>query len=111
MKPELTKRQKFIAAAAVPTYGGFASRQEVRETKLLARGHYWDEGEDYTQYCAYSPTGRREYFAYDWFSWGTNKQKARWKQRAKQAAKLWAQGKYECARIVHDASYEYMNNP
>jgi hypothetical protein len=111
MKHNLTKRQKFIAAAAVPTtYGGGVSRQEVKDTKLLARGHYWDEGEDYDQYCAYSPTGRRKYFTYNWFSWGTKKQKARWKQRAKQAARFWAEGRYELARIVIDTSYEYRHS-
>lgn len=102
----LTKRQKFIAAATMPTYGGFATRKEVKEAKELARGHYWDEGEDYSQLCAYSLSGRREYFEYEWFSWGTKKQKIRWKKEARKAAKLWTQNKYKEAKDICNMSYE-----
>lgn len=99
---KLTKRQKFIAAAGKPTYGGFATKEEVRQVKLWARGHYWDEGEDFEQFCSYSPTGRRYYFAYSMFSWGTKKQFVRWKKEAREAAKMWAAGKYkESMNIYH----------
>jgi hypothetical protein len=102
----LTKRQKFIAAATVPTYGGLASREEVRQIKLLARGHYWDEGEDFLQFCAFSPSGKRQYFEYEWYSWGTTKQKKRWKTEAAKAARLWARGKCKEALELDRDCYE-----
>jgi len=96
----LSSRQKFIAAASNPTYKGFASREEVKEAKMLARGHYWDERE-FEQFCAYSPSGKREFFEYVWFSWGTKAQHKRWKNEARLVARLWTKGRYgECQRMV-----------
>jgi hypothetical protein len=90
---KLTKRQKYIAAAADPTYGGFATKTEVRQSKFIARGHYWNEKE-FEQFCSYSPTGIRAYFGYSWFSWATPKQKLRDIKEARSASRLWAKGKY-----------------
>lgn len=87
----MTERQKYIAAAINPTYNGFATKKEVKDAKLLARGHYWNEVEFY-QFCAYSPTGRREFFGYLFYSWTTPDKMKEWKREARKAAKLWALG-------------------
>lgn len=102
---KLTKRQKFIASAADPTYDGFSTKEEVKHIKLLSRGHYWDMGEDFLQFCSYSPDGIRRYFEYDYYSWSIPTQKKRWKQEIKLAAKLWAEGNKKLSKQVEKESY------
>lgn len=105
-------RAKLIASAGNPLYNDFASRAEVKEAKLLARGHYWEntwaqDGErDFTEFVAFSPSGMRYYFEFNWFSWGTKRQRIRWKKEARAAARLWARGRIEQARDLAYSSYE-----
>jgi hypothetical protein len=110
----MNKRQKFIASCCNPYYDGFATKTEVKKAKLLARGKFWLEDlqfgcpadeEDHDTFCAYSSSGKRYYFCFDWFSWGTKKQKARWKREAQQAARLWCKGKYKEALYIYNQSY------
>lgn len=104
-------RAKLIASAGDPLYGGFATRDEVRRAKLLARGRYWDntwsqDGEkDFTEFVSFGPNGRRRFFEYDWFNPSTKKQKERWKKEVRSAARLWAAGKYDEADSLYDLSY------
>jgi hypothetical protein len=111
---KMNKRQKFIASCANPYYGGFATKEEVKKAKLLARGKYWIEDlqfgcpqneEDHNCFFAFSPTGRRYYFEFDWFSWGTKKQKARWKNEARRACRHWCKGEYKKALQIYNDSY------
>lgn len=39
---KLTKRQKNIASFAIPTYGGYATKEEVKKVKLNVRGTLLD---------------------------------------------------------------------
>lgn len=116
---KMSKRQKFIASCCNPYYVGFASKEEVIKAKLLARGKYWLEDlqygcpadeEDHDTFCAYSLTGKRYFFTFDWFSWGTTKQKVRWKKEARQAASLWCKGQYKKAIQIYNDSYENSKN-
>lgn len=108
----MNKRQRYIASCALPSY--CFSKQEIKEAKLLARGKYWLEDlqfgcpaseEDHDTFCAYSPTGKKYYFCFDWFSWSTKKQQDRWKKEARVAARLWCKGKYKEA-LQHYNSIE-----
>jgi hypothetical protein len=101
----LSEKQKFICSCMVPTADGFATRAEVKAAKLLARGHYWDEPE-WTNFVAYSPTGKRMFFQYDWYSWATPKLHQEWKRIARKCARLWAHGKYKEAIDLDAKSYE-----
>jgi len=122
MRVRLTRKQKFIASCCNPLYGGLSTRKEVKKIKLLARGHYWDEADvgnyEYHEglnrhwwseadprYCSFSPTGKRRHFECDYFSWGTKRQKARWKKEGKLAARLWAQGKVKQSEAVEHESW------
>lgn len=111
----MSKRQKFIASCCQPLYGGLSTRAEVKKVKLMARGKYWVEDlqfgcpaseEEHDTFCAYSPTGKRYFFHFDWSSAGTKKQKVKWKNEARQAARLWCKGKYKDALRVYDNSYK-----
>ena len=97
----LTKRQKFIASCAVPTYGGYATKKEVKWVKLLARGHYWDEPEWYN-FVSYNPKGIRKFFDYEFYSWAKSKQKKEWKKLARKAAYYWARGEYKKANEIDE---------
>lgn len=91
----LTNRQKFIASACLPTYGGFSTWDEVREAKLLARGKYWND-EAYAEFISFSPNGEREYFGYD----------DEWKFDVKKCARLWAKGKKKVARELYESFWD-----
>ena len=110
----MSKREKFIASCCNPYYGGLASREEVKQAKFLARGKYWVEDlqfgcsakdEDHDTFCAYSPSGKRYFFHFDWFSPATNKQKIRWKKEARAAAIHWCSGHYKQALQIYANSY------
>lgn len=96
---KLSKRQKFIASCMVPTYGGFATKQEIKKVKLMARGHCWYDPE-YEQIVAYSSSGRRRFFEVDLYSWAPWNRKKKWKQLAYKAARLWCQGKIKLSEEV-----------
>lgn len=109
-KQKMNKKQRYIAACVNPYYNRFASKSEVKEAKLLARGKYWLEDsqfgcsgeEDYDTFCAYSPTGKRYYFCFDWYYPATKKQQDRWKKEVRQAARLWSKGKCKEALQLYD---------
>lgn len=103
----MTKRQKYIASCLNPYYKNFATREEVKEAKYLARGKYWHEKDD-GKYCSFSPGGLREYFYYGEINCGdadlqnnvynfTNKIK---RLIAKRSAELWSVGLCKCARFL-----------
>lgn len=60
----MTKRQKYIASCGNPYYNGFATKNEVKLAKRLARGKYWYDV-DYEEYVSFSPKGYRKYFPCD----------------------------------------------
>ena len=99
-----TKRQKIMASHLVPTYGGLSTRKEVKATKLLVRGHYWYD-EDYEEYVAFSPTGKRYFFEVNMFSPAPKGLRLHWKKLGCKAAKLWAKGKYKEAIEINDKIY------
>ena len=88
----MNNRQKFIASCCNPYYGNFATREEVKEAKQLARGKYWNDDEMY-QYVAFSPGGKRYFFAYDDYDNS--------KSIAKKSASLWAKGKCAKAKDIY----------
>lgn len=111
MKKRMSKRQRFIASCARPLFGGFSTREEVKQVKLMARGKYWVEdlnfgsspdSEDHDTFCAYSPTGRRVFFHFEWYSGASKKQRVKWKKSARQASRLWCKGLYKEAIKVYD---------
>lgn len=109
MNKKLTKRQKFIASCMVPTYGGFSNVIEIKETKLQAWGKYWIDT-DYQEYVAYSPSGRRQFFTYEFSSsehWKTKKKR---RALARKAANLWAKGKYKEARKCDEMNWDQYRN-
>lgn len=106
---KLTKRQKFIASCMVPTYGGFAGAKEIKAAKLEARGKYWIDP-DYQEYVAYSPTGRREFFVYEFSSLGHWQTKKKWRAMARKAASLWAKGKYKEALQCDETNWNQYRN-
>lgn len=98
----MNKRQKAIATNRHPLCRekDFASREEVKSVKLLARRHQWHES-DSNQFVAYSPSGRRRFFRYHPY----DNELA--KKLAQKAARLWAKGQYKRAKEVeHYANYE-----
>jgi hypothetical protein len=60
-KHKLTKRQKLLATAIRPTYGGYSTWDEVRASKLHARGSYWHD-QNLCRWVAFSPGGRRIFY-------------------------------------------------
>lgn len=100
-KFRLTNREKFIVAATYPTCGGYATREEVRAAYKKARGHCFTDDE-FEMICAVSPTGRREYFVYNWYSWALPKKQRQWWLYAMRCGRLWAQGKYKKAKELFD---------
>ena len=100
-KVRLTKREKFIVAATDPTYEEFATQKEVDRAYKKARGHCFTDAE-FEVICAISPTGRREFFEYIWYSWATPQKMQHWWRYTMRCARLWAQGKYKEARELFD---------
>ena len=94
MRETMTNRQKFIASCSNPYYENFATREEVKEAKQLARGKYWNDDEMY-QYVAFSPGGKRYFFDYDDYDNS--------KSISKKSALLWT--KAQCAKAI--ASYKW----
>lgn len=92
----MNNRQRFIAGCINPYYENFASKEEVRLAKQLARGRYWNDPE-YSQYCAYSTTGKRMFFEYD----------DSIKLQSRKAARLWSKGKYKEAQVVYNTDVKY----
>lgn len=100
----MNKRQKFIASCGNPYYDKFATREEVKEARLLARGRYWleylqfncpESEEDFITFCAYSPTGKRSFFDFGMRHPCSQTQLASWKKEAGRCARLWCKGKYK----------------
>jgi len=115
----MNKKQRFIASCSNPYFNNFASKKEVKLAKKLARGKYWIEylqfgrpksEEDFENFCAYSPSGKRYFFCFNWFSGANNKQRLRWKKEARKAARLWCKGKYKEALKIHYDSYWNSSN-
>jgi hypothetical protein len=120
-KKRITLRDKRIASLARPTYGEYATKEEVKKVKAKVRGHFWHDddmakGWD-PQYVSYSPSGHRRYYEYNLYSWMTKESFAIYKMLSKKAARLWALGKkkqseqaerdmwnIEEVRVVMDAS-------
>lgn len=84
MAIRFTDRQKLIISCVNPYYRGLSTREEVKQLRQRARGHYWHDAEMF-EYFAMSPKGRREYFPYDWING-----KPEGKQEALAQAKAWA---------------------
>ena len=95
----MTRRQKFIAGCINPHYGKFATREEVKIAKRLAKQKYWIE-DDYSQYVSYSPTGLRMFFEYD----------DKIKSIARKAARLWANGKYKESKSIYNSSVDKIDS-
>ena len=95
MKKKLTDRQKRLASDQYPTYGGQATWPEVKRAKIAARGRYW-HWNDFEQFVAYTPDGKREYFVYD----------DEWKNEVKKCARLWSLGKKKEAIELYDSYWD-----
>ncbi len=93
----MNKREKHIASCMKPTFGAFATLEEIKKVKRLARGHYWYDS-DWEEYVSFSPNGRRKFFTTYWYSFASWQLKRKWKSLAKLAAKNWARGNYKKAR-------------
>lgn len=105
----MTKRQKYIASCSNPYYANYATAEEVRAAKKLARGKFWFD-KDFGHYCSFSPGGLRHFFGYgetnhkdsglqnNVFDF-LNKIK---KLKAKRAAELWAAGFCKHALLIQD---------
>ena len=103
---KLTRRQKFLVSCTNPYYNGFASKSEVKNAKLLARGSYW-YNKDFEEWAAFSPGGKRYYFS---LACHVSRSKGipdfilkihynYQKRLAKECAKLWACGK--CSEAIN----------
>lgn len=100
----MTKRQKHIVSCINPYYNGFATKNEVKKFKRIARGKYWYDSDNY-EYVSISPGGKRNYFQWEWYGSAKPKLKKRWKSIAKQCAILWSKGK--CAKAVKLTNESY----
>jgi hypothetical protein len=97
----LTKRQKQLASWINPTYGGYATKEEVKRAKKLACAHYWYD-EEFEEFISISPTGIREYFPHELYSWAPWNKKKKWKETARKAAKYWAAGNSKESKIAQE---------
>lgn len=105
----LTKKQKQIVSACNPRYDNFASVNEIKSAKLLARGHYWRDNE-IDNYVSVSPTGRREFFEYNLCGPTSQKNIKYWLIMAKKSARLWALGKYKMASYNNEEMWNHYKN-
>ena len=105
----MNTRQKFIASCSNPYYENFATREEVKEAKQLAKGKYWHESGD-AHYCSFSPGGIRRFFAYDGTFHNNSElqnnvygflNKLR-QSKAKRCAKLWSIGFCKEAKLLEN---------
>jgi len=101
----MSKKFKLIASALNPKFNGFANSKEIKEAKKIARGKFW-KLTDFEQFCAYSLSGRRYFFEYEWFSWGTKIQKNRWMRESRRVCRLWCKNKYKDAMKIYNSSYK-----
>lgn len=95
MKKKLTDRQKNLAGDQNPTYGGYSTWPEVKKAKIAARGRYWHR-EDFAEFCAFTPDGKREYFGYD----------DEWINEVKKCARLWSLGKKKEAYELYESYFD-----
>lgn len=116
----MTKKQRFIADCCNPYYGKFATKKEVKQAKLLARGKYWivylnfgtnQSSEDFNMFCAYSKTGKRRYFEFDWYLPKHSKNfKKKIKSKMRKVCRLWCNCKYkEALKLEEEIINLYYN--